>query len=93
MSKVTGRVSSTRIGRSSVFSNPITKAAIIAEPKLLTTTPEYRCATSSSAAARSSQRTMIFMGDRIASHRWAWHEASLAPETERDRNPFQWEEI
>ena len=36
---VTGRVSSTRIGRSKVFNKPSTKAAISAEVKLVTTTP------------------------------------------------------
>jgi hypothetical protein len=44
------------------LNKPSTRAATSAEPKLATDTPAYRWATSSSAAARSIQRTMIFMG-------------------------------
>ena len=40
VSTVTGSVSSTRMGRSKVLNRPITKAAISADVKLVTTTPE-----------------------------------------------------
>ena len=36
---VTGIVSTTRIGRTSMFSRPMTSAAIMAVPKLATLTP------------------------------------------------------
>jgi hypothetical protein len=58
---VTGKVSKTSRGLTSVLNRPSTRAAMSAEVKLATCTPEYRWATSNRAAASNNQRTMIFM--------------------------------
>ena len=66
VSNVTGKVSSTSSGLTSVLNSPMTNAASIASPKLETVTPRYRCVTSSKAAASKSQRMISFMPSSIA---------------------------
>ena len=64
---VTGRVNTTNTGRTMALQSPINKAAINAAPKLRTSTPLYKYATHSSAAADKSHLSRSFIARTLSS--------------------------
>ena len=61
VTKVTGKVNTTRIGRTTRLSKPITSEAAKAAPKPCTSTPGSRLASASKAVALSSHFNISFM--------------------------------